>query len=128
MQTLFGLQALGPDAAGRVIIVDGVMDVLVLHSVGITNAVASMGRVVFEDQVDELVGIAAEITFASEVHLNPAHGLGIVRVAHQRGLRVSLTAVTPETHIAHAIQAGRAEQVRARLEAPMPVPPETVNA
>lgn len=69
--------------AGRVVVVEGYMDVIALHQAGITNAVAPLGTALSERQLELLWKVAPEVAICLDAD---AAGFGAAVRAYQRAL------------------------------------------
>lgn len=119
---LFGLHLARSAAAksGVVVLVEGYTDVVALHQIGIQHVVALMGTAMTPEQVAELARLAPLLVLAldpdgaGQAAMEKAAGLA-------RGSRLELRVATlPDGRDpAELVQDGRADELKAALEAPV---------
>lgn len=119
---LFGLHLARSAAAksGVVVLVEGYTDVVALHQIGVQHVVALMGTAMTPEQVAELARLAPLLVLAldpdgaGQAAMEKAAGLA-------RGSRLELRVATlPDGRDpAELVQDGRAEELKAALEAPV---------
>lgn len=81
--------------AGNAIVVEGYMDVIALHSHGITNAVASLGTAFAQEQAKLLTRVTKEVIFCYDSDLaGKEAAMRAISIARKEGLQVKAMLVS----------------------------------
>lgn len=122
---LFGLDRARAAAAkaGRVVVVEGYTDVLALHQVGITEAVAIMGTALTQEQLAELSHVAKRVYLALDADRSGQEAmLRTARGADKRKLELAVVDMPEGADPADLVAERGAEGFAARLDSALSVP------